>query len=140
MVYLGIMLHTIQASPTMCGSIRKCSNCTCDCTNTHGHTYKISQKLSSTPWAKFGCGMCEDVCVVSCSVACCTLGSSLHSILCLEHETCAISRQGKITLTMDESFGILESRLADGAQYNVTCSQEQQSSSPCPVRFPFLKF
>ena len=34
---------------------------------------------------------------------------------------------GKIPLTMDESFGILESRLADGAQYNVIWSQEQQS-------------
>ena len=134
------MLHTIRASPTMCGPIRNCSKCAYDCTNTHGHTYKISLKLSSTPWAKFGCGMCEDVCVVSCSVACCTLGSSLHSILCLEHETCAISRQGKITLTMDESFGILESRLADGAQYNVIWSHEQQSCSPYPVRFPLLNF
>ena len=34
---------------------------------------------------------------------------------------------GKIPLTMDESFGILESRLADGAHYNVIWSQEQQS-------------
>ena len=75
-LYLCIMLLTIRASPTMCGSIRTCSNCAYDCTNTHGHTYKISRKLSSTQWAKFGCGMCEDVCVVSCNVACCTLGSS----------------------------------------------------------------
>ena len=75
-LYLCSMLHTIRASPTMCGSIRTCSNCAYDCTNTHGHTYKISRKLSSTQWAKFGCGMCEDVCVVSCNVACCTLGSS----------------------------------------------------------------
>ena len=33
------MLHTIRASPTMCGSIRNCSNCAYDCANTHGHTY-----------------------------------------------------------------------------------------------------
>ena len=169
-LYLCIMLHTIRASPTMCGSIRTCSNCAYDCTNTHGHTYKISRKLSSTQWAKFGCGMCEDVCVVSCNVACCTLSSSyqrgsprivsrslprlssvaasaafewimyrskdLISVLILfvldqwERKqvcVCVSCTPGKIPLTMDESFGILESRLADGAQYNVIWSQEQQS-------------
>ena len=40
---------------------------------------------------------------------------------------CVSCTPGKIPLTVDESFGIIESRLADGAQYNVIWSQEQQS-------------
>ena len=39
---------------------------------------------------------------------------------------CVSCTPGKIPLTVDESFGIIESRLADGAQYNVIWSQEQQ--------------
>ena len=42
-------------------------------------------------------------------------------------QVCVSCTPGKITLTVDESFGIWESRLADGAQYNVIWSQEQQS-------------
>ena len=68
-------------------------------------------------WAKFGCGMCEDVCVVPCNVACC---EKKQVCVCVMYAR-------EIPLTVDESFGIIESRLADGAQYNVIWSQEQQS-------------
>ena len=48
-------------------------------------------------------------------------------------------RQGKITLTMDESFGVLESFLADGAQYNVVFFGARSNSLDphTPFGFPF---